>query len=46
MTILEALDADPPGCEMPPACGPVNPKSDARRLVTCFSMRVSVGETW
>jgi hypothetical protein len=40
------LEAEPPGCEMPPAKGEVKPRRVARNFVVCFSIRVRTGETW
>ena len=40
------LQAEPPGCEIPPAKGVVKPRRVARNLVVCFSIRVRTGETW
>lgn len=39
------LEALPPGCEMPPACGPVKPKRAAKARAVVFSIRVRTGET-
>ena len=41
--VFEAL---PPCVEIPPECGPVNPKRFASALVVVFSITDSAGETW
>jgi hypothetical protein len=41
-----ALEAEPPGCEMPPLVLAGRLKSEARYLVVRFSMSVRTGETW
>lgn len=41
--VLEAL---PPWVDIPPAWGPVKPKSEARALVVAFSITVRAGDTW
>lgn len=46
MTRAVEFEALPPGCDIPPANGDVNPRRVARKRVVCFSMRVRTGETW
>jgi hypothetical protein len=45
-TMAVELDAEPPGCDMPPHVNEGREKREARYLVVCFSMRVNAGETW
>lgn len=45
-TSAVALEAEPPGCEMPPEVEAGREKREARYLVQRFSMRVRTGETW
>jgi hypothetical protein len=46
MMMLEEFEAEPPGWDIPPEWGAVKPNKEARLVVTCFSTRVSTGETW
>ena len=45
-TMAVALEALPPGCEMPPDVDDGRSKRLARYFVVCFSMRVRTGATW
>lgn len=40
------LEAEPPGCEIPPHVDGGRLKREARNLVERFSMSVRTGETW
>lgn len=44
MTTEVVFDAEPPWTDIPPAWGPVSPKSKARARVVAFSMIVRAGD--